>query len=180
MFSKEDDKKEMKYEYGCVMLYFDFPAMFKIQDAINPKDLYEEDDDDSYGLDDHPHTTLLFGLHEDVTVKQVKKILDNFIFGKCVIDNPSLFENEDYDVLKYDIWGDSLKPCNEELKTLPYTNDYPEYHPHMTVGYLLKGKGKKYVEMLDDHQANKFKIVPSHAVFSMANGVEIKIPIKFG
>lgn len=105
-------KKEKKYEYGCVMLYFDFPSMFKIQDIINPKDIYEEEDDNTYGLEKHPHTTLLYGLHEGVTVKQIK--------------------------------------------------------------------GRKYIEILDDKNANKFKATPNKAVYSMTNGLEIDIPIKFG
>jgi len=173
-------KKDKKHEYGCVMLYFDFPSMFKIQDIINPKDIYEEEDDDTYGLEEHPHTTLLLGLHEGVTVKQIKGVLDNYIFDKCVIDNPSLFESENYDVLKFDVWGKGLKECNKDLMEFPYTNNFPEYHPHMTIAYLKKGKGKKYIETLDDKNANNFKATPNKAVYSMSNGIEIDIPIKFG
>lgn len=176
----EEDKKPMKYEFGCVMLYFDFPAIYKIQDAINPKHLYEEDDDDSFGLEDNPHTTLLFGLHENVTTKQVKEILDNYVFGKCTVDTPSLFENENYDVFKFDVLGNSIFECNEELRTLPHTNDFPEYHPHLTIAYLQKGFGERYVRMLEDNNGFSFKVMPKYAVYSMANGVKIQIPIKFG
>ena len=31
-----------KYEYGCVMLYFDFPILDKIHKVIDPNDVYEE------------------------------------------------------------------------------------------------------------------------------------------
>jgi hypothetical protein len=52
------------YDYGCVMLYFDFPLMDKIHNVIDPKDIYYEEGDRSFGLEDEPHTTLLYGLHE--------------------------------------------------------------------------------------------------------------------
>ena len=52
------------YEYGCAMLYFDFPEINKVHDAIDPKELYEEEDDRSYGIENEPHTTLLYGLHK--------------------------------------------------------------------------------------------------------------------
>ena len=169
--------KKKQNEYGCVMLFFDFPYMFKIQDIVNPKDWYEEEDDDSYGMDKEPYISLLFGLHEEVTVKQIKKILDGYTFGKCTIKNPSLFENEKYDVFKFEVSGKSLNECNEELKTLPYTSDFPKYNPHMTIGYLMSGKGKKYVKMLEDSKGNKFESTPKYAVYSMTNGVKIKIPI---
>ena len=39
-----------KYEYGCVMLYSSFPTqIIKLQDVINPKDLYLADDNGGYG-----------------------------------------------------------------------------------------------------------------------------------
>ena len=39
--------EDYKHRYGCVMLFFNFPYLNKIQDAINPDDLYEESDDES-------------------------------------------------------------------------------------------------------------------------------------
>ena len=40
-----------KHEYGCAMLYFDFPDVFKIQDSIDPQHLYEDPEDNSFGLE---------------------------------------------------------------------------------------------------------------------------------
>lgn len=169
------EKKGDTYEYGCAMLYFNFPEMNKIHGAINPSDLYEEDEDRSYGLEDEPHTTLLFGLHEGVSVEDVQSVLDGFTFGTCKVHNASLFENEEYDVLKFDVKGDNLHACNEALKQYPYTNSFPDYHPHMTIGYLKPGMGAKYVKML---KGQEMELVPTHAVYSQPDGTKSKIAIK--
>lgn len=169
------EKKGDTYEYGCAMLYFNFPEISKIHDAINPNDLYEEEEDRTFGLEDEPHTTLLFGLHQEVTPEEVKKVLDQFIFGPCTIDNASLFENEKYDVLKFDVNGNNLHSCNKALKTFPYTNNFPDYHPHLTIGYLKPGMGSKYVRIL---KGQKFELTPQYAVYSAPDGIKTKMKIK--
>lgn len=169
------EKKGDSYEYGCAMLYFDFPLMNKIHDAINPNDLYEEEGDRTFGLENEPHTTLLFGLHEGVSLDDVKKVLNEFTFSTCKIHNASLFENEKYDVLKFDVKGKNLHACNEALKQFPYTNNFPDYHPHMTIGYLKSGMGKKYTKMLEGQE---FELVPKYAVYSEPDGTKTKIKVR--
>lgn len=169
------EKKGDSYEYGCAMLYFDFPLMNKIHDAINPNDLYEEEGDRTFGLENEPHTTLLFGLHKEVSLDDIKKVLDEFTFSTCKIHNASLFENEKYDVLKFDVKGENLHACNEALKQFPYTNNFPDYHPHMTIGYLKSGMGKKYTKMLEGQE---FELVPKYAIYSEPNGTKTKIKVR--
>ena len=166
------------YDYGCVMLYFNFIEINKIHDAIKPSDIYTENGDSSYGLEDEPHTTLLYGLHKEVSLTDVISVLDNYTYYTCKIYNPSLFENEKYDVLKFDVKGDNLKETNAELKQLPFTSDYPKYHPHLTVAYVKSGMGKKYVDMLNNKKSNEFRLAPQYAVFSEADGTRTKINIK--
>jgi hypothetical protein len=168
------EKKGDAYEYGCAMLYFNFPLMNKIHDAINPNDLYEEEGDRTYGLENEPHTTLLFGLHEGVSLDDVKKIINEFTFSTCKIHNASLFENKKYDVLKFDVNGKNLHACNKALKEYPHTNNFPNYHPHMTIGYLKPGMGKKYTKML---KGQEFELMPTHAVYSEPDGTKTKIQI---
>ncbi len=167
--------KRARYSYssGCVMLYFDFPMMNKIHDGIDPNDLYEEEGDGTFGLENEPHVTLLYGLKDSVTPKHVKEILETFTFGPCVLHNASLFENE-YDVLKFDVKGDNLHKTNEALRELPYQNDYFDYHPHCTIGYLKKGTGSKYCKRMEGHE---YELVPTYAVFSQPDSTKTKIKI---
>ena len=169
-----NEKNNDTYDYGCVMLYFDFPELESIHNKIDKLDLYEEEGDRTFGLEDEPHCTLLYGLEKQVTVEQVESILDKHTFGTCTLHNVSLFENE-YDVLKFDVKGDSLIECNKALCELPYHSDYPDYHAHSTIGYLKKGTGKKYCEMM---KGDEYRLVPSYAVFSQPDGTKTKIKIK--
>ena len=166
--------EKQTYDYGCVMLYFDFPEIKNLHGLIDEKDIYTEEGDRSFGLEDEPHTTLLYGLHDDVTEDDVRNVVDKFKYGTCMITNPSLFENNDYDVLKFDTSGKNLHDTNIELSKLPHTTSYPDYHPHLTVAYLKPGEGRKYVKKLKGIQ---FKLEPTHIVYSMTNGDEINIEI---
>lgn len=171
---KEYVNENNSYDYGCVMLYFNFKEIKNIHSIIEKDDIYIKPYDKSYGLEDEPHCTLLYGLHKNAKLEEVKKIVNNFKFEECIIKNVSLFEN-DYDVLKFDVEGKNLKECNEELKKLPYTSDYPDYHPHLTIAYIKKGKGKKYINMLKN---KKYKIDPLYIIYSYSNGKKDKIEIR--
>ena len=159
-----------KYEYGCAMLYFDFPMIYKIQDAINPDDVYEEEDDDSYGFETESHVTLLFGLHKEVTDDEVKGVLNKFTFAPIKLTKLSIFDNPKYDVLKFDIadngGGHILYEVNKELKKFPFTSDFPDYHPHMTVAYLKPDTGNKWVKKL---KIQEFTLTPKYAMYSKPN-----------
>jgi hypothetical protein len=170
-------EEKQTYDYGCVMLYFSFPEINRIHDAINPKHVYEEEGDNTHGLENEPHTTLLYGLHPGVTTEDIKKVLNKYSYPVCEISNPSLFKNEKFDVLKYDVKGENLHETNEDLKQHPHTTDYPDYHPHLTVGYLEKGMGDRYITMLNKAKANKFKLTPEYAVYSKPDGTKDKIEI---
>ncbi len=173
-------EEKQKFEYGCAMLFFDFPELLNLQSKIAKEDLYtEEGSDRSYGLEEDPHITLLFGLHPEVTLKQVTGVLDKYTFTGCRVYKPSLFVNPKYDVLKFDIaymarGGAFLDKINKDLKQFPYTSDFPDYHPHMTIAYLQPGTGKKYTAMFKDEE---YELIPKKAVYSMASGEQHDIKI---
>ena len=98
-----NEKTQPNYNFGCVMLYFEFPEITFLHKMIDEKDIYTEEGDNSFGLEDEPHTTLLNGLHDEVTLKDVKNVMGEFKFGDLKAHNPSLFQNEKYDVLKFDM-----------------------------------------------------------------------------
>jgi len=164
------------YEYSCAMLYFHFPNMEQLHSQIQSEDIYTEEGDKTFGLEDEPHCTLLYGLHKEVTLDDVKEVLEPYQFGPCKIFNTSIFENKDYDVLKFDVQGEILNEINSDLKQFPFTSNFPNYHPHMTIGYLKPGIGKKYVKVLKDLTFQS--VIPDYAVYSQGNGQKDKINIK--
>lgn len=168
------------YNYGCVMLYFNFPQLKKIQSNIDENEIYTEEGDKTYGLEDEPHITLLYGLHEEVTPDQVKKIVNNFEFESkgILLDNISCFVKDKYDVLKLDAKGKILHEINKELKTLSHTSDYPKYNPHLTICYLKPGIGKIYS---NGFKGLKFEAFPSKIIYNQPNGEKTEIKrIEYG
>ncbi len=161
------------YEYGCVMLYFDFEETF-ITKAISDSDLYD-DGSGKYGKETEPHVTLLYGLHSNVTPQIIQQILDTIHFGDITLNNISYFNNADYDVLKMDASGDGLEKANAILSKLPNSNEYDEYHPHMTIAYLQKKKWQKYVPKL---QSFTTTVTPLFAIYSVPSGKKYKLKIK--
>jgi len=168
-------EEKQTYDYGCAMLYFDFHQINKIHDAINPKDVYTQEGDRSFGFEDEPHCTLLYGLHGGVTTKDVEKVLNKYTYHICKAYNASLFENPEYDVLKFDIKGDNLHETNADLQQYPFTSNFPDYHPHMTIAYLKSGTGKRYVKMLNGIE---YDLLPQYAIYSRPDGEKDKIKIK--
>ncbi|MDD3986105.1 MAG: 2'-5' RNA ligase family protein [Methanobacterium sp.] len=169
------ENSESTYDLGCVMLDFNFPRLKTIQDNIEEEDIYTEEGDKTYGLEDEPHITLLYGLHEGVTIEQVKEALKDIEFSNVRLSNISCFETPKYDVLKFDVEGEALNKAHEALKTLPFTSDFPEYHPHLTVCYLKKGKGKIYTQ---GFKGLNFILKPTKAVYSTPEGEKTEFEIQ--
>jgi len=139
-------KESSGYEYGCVMIEVPVINWNELTNSIDLKDVYTGGDD-SHGIQEFPHLTLIYGLKKDVTEEQIKSILDNFNGELHIeIDSINLFENEQFDVLKFNIVPDpGLQELHDKLSKLPNTDKFPTYQPHITIAYLNKGMGKKYV-----------------------------------
>lgn len=165
-----------KYEYGCAMLYFQFPELGKIQDIIDPKDLYQapKDDPRSYGFEKEPHCTLLYGLHKEVTLAQVENTLEGITFSTCKLYNTSMFDNPKYDVFKFDVKGQGINEANKALEKLPFSSDFDTYIPHATIAYLNKGTAQKYIK---DLKGVEYDLTPTHAIYSVPSGEQHKIKI---
>lgn len=156
----EAKSKNHKYEYGALMLQLKFDNWDNVLSSIDKEDLYDEEP--GFGLEHEPHTTVLFGFHKNADIDKIKELVkvncDDNITVK--IKNISHFETEKYDVVKYDVESKTLNKLNSLMtKNFDYTNDYPEYHPHVTIAYVKKGKGKKYDKKIENEkvESNTFK-----------------------
>jgi len=163
-----NESKKEEPTYGCVMMDPE-----KIKDweknhleGILEEDIYEDPSDDSYGLEEEPHITVLYGIHEDeidptVIVDMMEQKMEPVVVQISEID---IFENKDYDVVKYNVpVTKQLKKYRDMfIKAFENTQTYPDYHPHMTIAYVKKGTGKKYKKKLD----TPFEVRFNKAVYS--------------
>ena len=134
------------YEFGCAMIEVPFHDWGQITGMIDPEDVYEVVGDRSYGIQDNPHVTILYGLHKGVSPDDIKSVIDRFSGElRIKIEGIGIFENEEFDVVKLNVIPDGgLQQLHEMISELPNSDQYPEYKPHITIAYVKKGSGKKY------------------------------------
>ena len=119
--------------------------------SIPEKALYSLKDangNEQYGRETEPHVTALYGLTgEGDSPEAVRRASAGQGPTKFKLGKLSLFSDPDkpYDVLKSDVESPDLHELNGKLKQLPHSSDYPDYHPHMTIAYVKKGEGDRYV-----------------------------------
>jgi 2'-5' RNA ligase len=155
------------YDYGCVMINFVVPNWNNILKEIEKDDIY---DLDGFGLEKESHITLLFGYPKEIEVKDIKSRIGKLDSFYIELQETSLFQNDTYDVLKFDVNHDILHALNETLKQLPNTSTFPDYHPHMTISYIKKGRGVKYIKKYD----NLIVARPLEIVYSIPTGTKEK------
>jgi hypothetical protein len=134
------------YDFGCAMIEVPFLDWSQITGMIEPDDVYEAEGDRSYGVQDNPHVTVLYGLHSSVSTEALKEAISGFSEELSIkVDGIGTFENEGFDVVKMNVVPDGgLLRLNEIISELPNSNEYPEYKPHITIAYVKKGLGRKY------------------------------------
>jgi hypothetical protein len=160
--------EKSQYEFGCVMININIDNWQDITSYIESDDIYTKIGDDSYGIQDKPHLTLLYGLHDNVDFDSVKQIFDEFSQDINIeIDGIGLFQNKDYDVVKLNVKpDDGLQYLHDKLSELPNSNSFPDYKPHITICYVKSGKGEKYTR--DDY---KYRVKNINKIwYSAANG----------
>jgi len=153
---------EAKFDYGCVMLYLDVDE--KSWNSVTS--IIDKEDITGDGLETDPHSTMLFGIHADVPDTDVEKIISELKPISIKLTNISLFENKDYDVVKFDVESDGMVESNKLFSELPHTNDHPDYHPHTTIAYVKSGNGHKYVRKLK----NPIVLKSNRVVYSKTSG----------
>lgn len=164
-------KESSGYQYGCVMVEVPVSNWNEITSYIDPEDVYTGGDD-THGIQEFPHLTLLYGLHKEVTPEMVKSVFEGFTKDINIeVNGIDIFENKDYDVVKFNVNPDgALQELHDKLSEFPNSNDFPDYKPHITIAYVKSGTGKKYVK--PDYKYEVKNV--NHITYSMANGNKIK------
>lgn len=153
-------KESSGYEYGCVMVEVPVSNWDEITSYINPEDVYTGCDD-THGIQENPHLTLLYPVIESVKYEQVKDVLQSVLDKEIIIeiDGIDIFENDKFDVVKFNIKSnDYLNKIHDKLKSkIPNDDKFEIYKPHITIGYTKKGTGKKYIKKYN-HSAKSNQI----------------------
>nr|UWD58692.1 MAG: 2'-5' RNA ligase superfamily protein [Bacteriophage sp.]DAF44165.1 MAG TPA: RNA 2',3'-cyclic phosphodiesterase [Myoviridae sp. ctNQV2] len=172
----------MAREYAFLMIDYEMPTFIKdLQNKIPKNELYfgtdEEKKDNQYGLEKESHVTLAPCLDSDVDINKLKELLLPLKEYKCILNNISIFENDNYDVLKADVKCPNMhKTYNKIKENFELHSAYKEYHPHMTIAYMQKGMADKYKKkMLDKIE----ELTPTSFDFSYTNDKGIDVNEKF-
>jgi len=143
---------DVKYEYGCVMAIVNETSANKILEIskklITDDILYLEEGQE-YGRETEPHITTKFGLTENYSKDHMGKLISQFKPFKITLESINIFSNSKFDVVKFDVKSDVLEKLNKLLNRLPNEDEYPVYHPHMTLAYVKPGEGKRFVKKIN-------------------------------
>lgn len=115
-------------------------------------DLYEAEAEG--GVEDDLHVTVLYGM-QDSDLETVREVCGGHEGFPIQFGNLVVFEDDDrdYDVVVVEIISGAIHQLHDDLveATDPHQS-YPDYVPHMTLGYFNKGTGNNhlgYYLMLD-------------------------------
>ncbi len=142
-------KESVKYKLGCVMIEIPIKNWNKVTDMIDRDDVYVDINDSIKGIETDPHITILYGLKDGTSLEEVIKNLHNYPPLEINIDGVDIFESDRYDVVKFTIEKTKqLEDMFQSLSKIPNENSFPDYSPHITISYVKKGMGKKYVKKM--------------------------------
>ena len=162
--------------YGCLMGYT--PVEFKphfskfAKTAVLPSSIYTDPNDPSYGYESDFHVTNKYGYNPDLSKKDLAYILNGIKPFLITLTGISLFENEKFDVVKFDV-----HPCENLLKIRTRCDEfknedkYPTYVPHATIAYVRKGMFSAKKENLN------IKVPISRFKYSGSDGKKLMISL---
>ena len=169
------EKDSTIYEFNCLMVYLNIPNWSNFINQIKIEELFDPQNE-RYGLESEPHCTILYGIHNDIADEEVISTFSNLNKEDfdLKVNGIDCFYNKDYDVLKMNVESEMLDNLNILAKQFPHTSNFPDYKPHITIGYLNKGTGNKYINPTFslDLSNNVDRIV-----YSKTDGTKIDIPI---
>ncbi len=144
-------------------------ALKGIAAKISDEDLAEK------GREDESHITIKYGLHRPDPSAVVALVKD---FGPVVVQfgKTAVFTGgKDGDVVYVVVESPRLRELNRLISdSLPHTDKWPEYKPHVCVGYTKPGTGEKYVGLSD---AEGLHAAFKRLVFSAQDGTKTVIEL---
>lgn len=113
------------------------------RELIDPNDIDPEN-----GLETDSHITLKYGLHTDAA-QDVASLLEGTGPIRVRVQGVEVFEGVGdgrADAIVLRVESPKLRELNRRVGAeLETTDTYPDYKPHITLGYVKAGQGQKYV-----------------------------------
>jgi 2'-5' RNA ligase len=136
------------------------------------------------GRTDNPHITIKYGLLEEGSV-EVMELVREFGPVDVVLGKTSVFvagneervnqSKEQYDVVKIDVDGLDLHKLHQHISQhMPNKDEHIDYHPHITLAYVLPGRGKEFADWTD---LNGLRMTFNEMVFTDKRRKETVIPL---
>ena len=115
-------------------------------DHVPNESLFFDTKDPGFGREDDIHITIIYGIHTQ-SVKAVENLFDNEKCFECTLGKINVFnKNPKFDVLIIEVNCENLHRLNQKMrKELEATENHPIYVPHVTICYLTKGLGNKFI-----------------------------------
>ena len=140
---------EVKYDYGCVMAQMPPSVSSRFIDfgrKLVPDDMlyFDPNEPDDYGREKEMHVTIKFGLTQSYTKEQISQLLRGTKPFYITIQGLDIFQNPEFDVVKFNIESDELYRLRKVFDTLPNVDEHKVYHPHMTLAYVNAGFGERF------------------------------------
>lgn len=170
-------RKEAVYKRSSTQVTLNPLAATRIQEfvaSLPEADVYTDPADPTVGRETDSHVTALYGI-DSADPAQAAAVIAGTPSIFATLGKTSIFENEQYDVLKVDVDSPDLHALNAKLRAgTEHTSTFPDDQPHLTLAYLKKGAGKKYVGRTDfEGHTLKFDEVE----FSSKDGTVYGIPL---
>lgn len=115
------------------------------------------------GREDNIHVTVKYGLHGHDPF-ELREMLADFGPVEIILGETSIFEGDDFDVVKLSVNSPRLCKLNALISDkFEHTDTHPKFIPHITIAYVKSGSGKKY-QGRKDFSGRKVKL--EKALFS--------------
>lgn len=130
------------------------------------------------GRESNPHVTIKYGLH-DSTPDNLIELLESesspISSITLTLGDLDIFEADTYDVLYAQVISQDLVKLSGVITSgLEVTNTQPTYTPHVTIAYIAKGAGARYV---GNSTLSGLQITCSEMIFSSIDGSKTTIDL---
>lgn len=147
----------MENKYAFLMVNYETPVYIKdIQRKIKKEDLYVPENPEKgfgYGLEVETHVTVAPCLDNDVSPNDIKMLLYPLKDYTIMLSDVSVFENDEYDVLKCSVICPNLYATNKRIsKHFELHTEFKEYNPHITIAYVKKGTCREFLKRIISKQ----------------------------